>query len=105
MCPYKRLVSEVDGLSFSAEADCCAMQKSSAQDKARSKTAVLAAGVQEDLAKMREKLTVKDVSADISQRRQCGAKTCPFSWALASDGTIRQSDCTLHGKQRVRPKQ
>ncbi|CAL5229260.1 g12550 [Coccomyxa viridis] len=35
-------------------------EKPSAQDKARSKTAVLAAGVQEDLAKMREKLTVKD---------------------------------------------
>lgn len=35
-------------------------EKPSAQDKARSKTAVLAAGVQEDLGKMREKLTVND---------------------------------------------
>ena len=42
------------------------MQKPSAQDKARSKTAVLAAGVQEDLAKTREKLTVKDVSSHAS---------------------------------------
>ena len=44
---------------------CYAVQKPSAQDKAKSKTAVLAAGVQEDLAKMREKLTVKDVSASL----------------------------------------
>ncbi|CAK0787046.1 hypothetical protein CVIRNUC_010262 [Coccomyxa viridis] len=35
-------------------------EKPSAQDKARSKTAVLAAGMQEDLASLREKLTVKD---------------------------------------------
>lgn len=48
---------------FGCEAECYAMQKPSAQDKARSKTAVLAAGVQEDLAKMREKLTVEDVSS------------------------------------------
>ena len=40
-----------------------AVQKPSAMDKARAKTAVLAAGVQEDLNKLREKLTVKDVRA------------------------------------------
>ena len=42
--------------------DSAALQKPSAQDKARSKSAVLAAGMQEDLASLREKLTVKDVS-------------------------------------------
>ena len=47
-----------------------ALQKPSAQDKARSKTAVLAAGVQEDLASLREKLTVKDVSTlELPQHR------------------------------------
>lgn len=45
------------------------VQKPSAQDKARSKTAVLAAGVQEDLAKLREKLTIKNVSPFYSAHR------------------------------------
>ncbi len=38
-----------------------AVQKPSAMDKARAKTAVLTAGVQEDLNRLREKLTVNDV--------------------------------------------
>ena len=48
------------------------MQKPSAQDKARSKTAVLAAGVQEDLGKMREKLTVNDVRPTLHAKPRLG---------------------------------
>ena len=55
-----------------------AVQKPSAMDKARSKTAVLAAGVQEDLNKLREKLTVKNVR--LFQQQKCPLLTC---WALS----------------------
>ena len=56
--------------------DSAAPQKPSAQDKARSKTAVLAAGVQEDLASLREKLTVKDVSTPKSPKHRSRWTCC-----------------------------
>ena len=51
------------------------LQKPSLQDKARAKTAVLAGGVQEHLAKFRENLTVKDVSPTLS----ADPRHCPVS--------------------------
>ena len=68
--------------------DSAAPQKPSAQDKARSKTAVLAAGVQEDLASLREKLTVKDVSTLELPQHRSRCTCCMLSKVLTSVSSI-----------------
>ena len=68
--------------------DSAALQKPSAQDKARSKTAVLAAGMQEDLASLREKLTVKDVSTLKSPQHRSRWTCCMPLKVLTSVSSI-----------------